>query len=89
LVDHLQARVIGVHAGITCNIRKPKKKQPFVDFGVRRETASYDSQFGIMVNRSSGLCLLGYAYRYMRLKPQKKAIITNDSLQTDYLMTGL
>jgi hypothetical protein len=89
LVDHLQAGVIGVHACITCNIRKPEKKRPFIDFGARRETAFYDSLFGIMVNRSSGVCLLGYAYPKIRLEPLKKAIITNDSLQTDYPMIGL
>jgi hypothetical protein len=89
LVDHLQAGVIGVHACITCNIRKPKKKRSFIDFGARRETAFYDSLFGIMVNRSSGVCLLGYAYPKIRLESLKKAIITNDSLQTDYRMIGL
>jgi hypothetical protein len=59
------------------------------DFGARRETAFYDSLFGIMVNRSSGVCLLGYAYPKIRLESLKKAIITNDSLQTDYRMIGL
>jgi hypothetical protein len=65
---------------VTC---KNLKKPPFIDFGARRKTASYDSLFGIMVNRSSGVCLLGYAYPKIRLEPLKKVIITNDSLQTD------
>jgi hypothetical protein len=64
-------------------MQKPKKKPPFIGFGARRDTASYDSLFGIMVNRSSGVCLLGYAYPKIRLEPLKKVIITNDSLQTD------
>jgi len=65
------------------------KKRPFIDFGARRDSASYDSLFGIMVNRSSRVCLLGYAYPKICLEPLKKAIITNDSLQTDYSMIGL
>ena len=35
-----------------------------------QEQASYDRQFGIMVNSRGGLCLLGYAYPNMRLEPQ-------------------
>jgi len=42
------------------------------EFRRERDGATYDSQFGIMVNSLGGLCSLGYAYEKMRLEPKKK-----------------
>ena len=69
LVDHLQARVLRVHACVTCNLMKLKNFILVPLFTHDRESVSYDSQFGIMVNRRSVHSLLGYAYPKMRLEP--------------------